>query len=94
MSRNHRRLSFFCATSHSAYPDSRAQSAESACVVWPTAASQGGEPAQPEPGKDLTAEEEALLSRLHGLNNAIRDQASRRGKELAALGRSYKREVL
>ena len=25
--------------------------------------SQGGKPAQPEPGKDLTAEEEALLSR-------------------------------
>ena len=24
--------------------------------------SQGGKPAQPEPGKDLTAEEEALLS--------------------------------
>ena len=26
--------------------------------------SQGGKPAQPEPGKDLTAEEEALLGRL------------------------------
>ena len=26
--------------------------------------SQGGKPAQPEPGKDLTAEEEALLHRL------------------------------
>ena len=30
--------------------------------------SQGGKPAQPEPGKDLTAEEEALLIHAHGLS--------------------------
>ena len=27
--------------------------------------SQGGKPAQPEPGKDLTAEEEALLAQVN-----------------------------
>ena len=34
--------------------------------------SQGGKPAQPEPGKDLTAEEEALLRSLRSRNPPCR----------------------
>ena len=33
--------------------------------------SQGGKPAQPEPGKDLTAEEEALLGRVGGAREPL-----------------------
>ena len=39
--------------------------------------SQGGKPAQPEPGKDLTAEEEALLRSLRSRNPPCRCVGSR-----------------
>ena len=43
--------------------------------------SQGGKPAQPEPGKDLTAEEEALLGGPSGL--AVRVPPLRRSGRAA-----------
>ena len=50
--------------------------------------SQGGKPAQPEPGKDLTAEEEALLGQVAAYST-VRFRVPRRTRGIpgAAVGR-------